>query len=72
MHTDLVQIYLMNHLTMSNSSNTTLTPKDMKKRTAIVLGLDPDNPNDAAFKLVTILVFLLCHKKHNFPPLFYQ
>jgi hypothetical protein len=62
------QVYLNNHLTMSNSSHTTWTPKEMKKHTDAVKGYHPDNPNDTTFKLVTILVFLLCQK--NTPPPF--
>jgi hypothetical protein len=30
-----------------------------------VKDLDPDDPNDTAFKLVTICVFILCRKKLN-------
>ena len=29
-------------------------------------GLDPDDPNDMAFKLVTILYFFVCHKNSLF------
>ena len=64
------QVYLNNHTTMSDSSHTTWTPKDMKKCADAVKGRHPDNLNNAAFKLVTILVFLLCHKNITFPPFF--
>jgi hypothetical protein len=55
---------------MADSTNATWTPKDMKKHAAALLGLDPGNWNNVAFKLVTILVFLVCHKNKTFSPLF--
>ncbi len=75
-HTKCLQIWchihLENHPTMSGSSHAFQTPKDMKKHAVAIKGLDPDNPpNNAAFKLVTILVFLLCHKYTTFPPLIF-
>jgi hypothetical protein len=42
------------------------TPKDVNDQLRQASGLDPDNPNDMAFKLVTILIFFLCHKKSLF------
>ncbi len=42
----------------------------MNKLTDAVEGLDPDDLNNSVFKLVTILVFLLCHKNTTFPPFF--
>jgi hypothetical protein len=33
-------------------------PKDASKLLRSMEGLDPNNPNDMAFKLVTILVYL--------------
>ncbi len=51
---------------MSNSCHTTWTRKDMKKHADTV----KDNPNDVAIKLVTILVFLLCHRNTTFSPFF--
>jgi hypothetical protein len=41
------------------------TPKDVNNRLGSAKGLDPDDPNDTAFKLVTICVFILCRKKLN-------
>ena len=41
------------------------TPKDVNNRLGSVKDLDPDDPNDTAFKLVTICVFILCRKKLN-------
>jgi hypothetical protein len=35
---------------MANSTNATWMPKDMKKHTAALLGLDPVNWNNVAFK----------------------
>ena len=41
------------------------TPKDVNNRLGSVKSLDPDDPNDTAFKLVTICVFILCRKKYK-------
>jgi hypothetical protein len=41
------------------------TPKDVNNRLGSVKSLDPDDPNDTAFKLVTICVFILCRKKQT-------
>ena len=46
---------------MANIAITNGTPKDVNNRLRGATGLDPDDPNDMAFKLVTILYFL-CHK----------
>jgi hypothetical protein len=35
------------------------TPKDVNNRLGSVKGLDPDDPNDTAFKLVTVLIFFV-------------
>jgi len=53
-------------------------PKDINNRLGGMKGLDPDDPNDTAFKLVTMLCNLLCRKnspcfpvlceQHNLPP----
>jgi hypothetical protein len=53
---------------MADIINITWMPKDMKKRTADLSGLDPDDPKDAAFKPVTKLVYLLYHKNTTSPP----
>jgi hypothetical protein len=37
-----------------------------------VKGLDPEDPNDAAYELVTILCILLCQKNSPFFPYFLQ
>jgi hypothetical protein len=42
------------------------TPKDINNQLDGVKGLDPNDPNDTAFKLVTILCILLCRKKNTF------
>jgi len=42
------------------------TPKDTNNRLGGVKGLDPDDPNDTAFKLVTMLCILLCRKNSLF------
>jgi hypothetical protein len=42
------------------------TPKDVNNRMGNVKGIDPDNPNDTAFKMVIVLVDFLCRKKLNF------
>jgi hypothetical protein len=47
------QVYFINYPAMSGCSHTTQTLKDMKKRDETVKGLDPNDPNNAAFKLVT-------------------
>jgi hypothetical protein len=39
------------------------TTKDVNNQLGGVKGLDPDDPNDTAFKLVTILCIFLCRKK---------
>ena len=54
------------------------TPKDINNRLGGMKGLDPDDPTDTAFKLVTILCSFLCRKnsplfpvlceQHNLPP----
>jgi hypothetical protein len=50
---------------MADITPTSSTPKDMKQRMGAVKGINPDNPNDVAFKLVTMFVFFLCC--HNSP-----
>jgi len=50
----------MNHPTMTDRTSTTWTDEEMKKRTGIVKGIDENDPNDMAFKLVTMFVYFLC------------
>ena len=42
--------------TMSNITPTSSTPKNVKQQSRALRGLDPDNPNDKAFELVTMFV----------------
>ena len=51
---------------MSNITPPNGMPKDVNNRTRGATGLDPDDPNDMAFKLVTILYFLFVTKTHFF------
>jgi len=46
------------------------TPKDIDNRLGAVKGFDPGDPNDTAFKLVTILCFFVVSKKISFFPFF--
>ena len=41
-------------------------PKDINDQLRGAMGLDPDDPNDTAFKLATILYFCVCHKNSPF------
>jgi hypothetical protein len=50
----------MNHPIMTDRTSTTLTAEEMKKRAGAVKGIDKTDPNDIAFKLVTMVVFSLC------------
>jgi hypothetical protein len=50
---------------MADITTTSSTPKDMKQRMGAVKGINPGDPNDAAFELVTMFVFFLCC--HNSP-----
>ncbi len=52
----------MNHPTMTDRISTTLTGEEMKKQAGTVKGIDETDPNDMAFKLVTMFVCLLCHE----------
>ena len=48
------------HYTMADITPTSSTPKDMVKQHAgAVKGINPDNPNDTAFELVTLFVLFL-------------
>jgi hypothetical protein len=58
MHTDLAAHH-NNRYAMSIFTPPNGTPKDVNNRLGSVKGLDPDDPNDTAFKLVTICVFIL-------------
>ena len=51
--------------TMADLTPTSSTPKDIKQRYRILKRIDPDDPNDRPFKLVTMFVFLMC--SHNSP-----
>jgi hypothetical protein len=44
---------------MADHTPTTLTPNKVKKHTGAVKGLDNIDPNDMAFKLVTMFVFIV-------------
>jgi hypothetical protein len=50
---------------MADITPTSSTPEDMKQRMGAVKGINPDDPNDASFELVTVFVFFLCC--HNSP-----
>ena len=52
----------MNHPTMTNRTSTTQTDEEMKKHIGVVKGIDENDLNDMAFKLVTMFVYLLCCK----------
>ena len=66
---------IRNRYTMSNITPPIWMPKDVNDRLRRASGLDPDNPNDMAFKLVTILYFFVSQKltffskKHKMQPL---
>ena len=49
----------MNHPTMTDRTSTTRTDKEMKKCACIVKGIDENDPNDMAFKLVTVVFIVL-------------
>ena len=51
--------------TMADLSPTPPTPKDVKQQSRVLKRINPDDPNDRAFELVTMFVFLLCC--HNSP-----
>jgi len=55
---------------MTDRTSTTRTDKEMKKRTGAVKGIDENDPNDMAFKLVTMFVYLLCYEYSFFLPFF--
>jgi hypothetical protein len=42
------------------------TPKDVYNQLGNMKGIDPEDPNDTAFKLVTVLVYFLCKKNSTF------
>jgi hypothetical protein len=42
---------------MTDRTSTTLAGKEMKKRAGAVKGMDENDPNDMAFKLVTMFVY---------------
>ncbi len=45
---------------MTDRTSTTQTDKEIKQRTGAVKGIDENDPNGMAFKLVTMFVYLLC------------
>jgi len=55
---------------MTDRTSTTRTDKEMKKHTGAVKGIDENDPNDMAFKLVTMFVYLLCCEYSFFLPFF--
>ena len=55
---------------MTDRTSTTWTDEEMKMRTGVVKGIDENDPNDMAFKLVTMFVYLLCCEYSFFLPFF--
>ena len=55
---------------MTDRTSTTWTDEEMKKRTGVVKGINENDPNDMAFKLVTMFVYLLCCEYSFFLPFF--
>jgi hypothetical protein len=51
---------------MSNITLTNGTPMDVNDQLRSAMDLNPDNPNDMAFTLVTILYFFVYHKNSLF------
>jgi hypothetical protein len=51
---------------MSNTTPPNGMPKDVNNLLGGAMGLDPDDPNDMAFELVTILYFCCVTKSHFF------
>jgi hypothetical protein len=62
--------YNNNFYAMSDFTPPNGTPKDINNRLGVVKGLDPGDPNDTAFKLVTILCFFVVSTKLSFFPFF--
>ncbi len=63
MHTDSGGTkFSKNRYTMANITPTNGTPKDVNNQLRGAAGLNPDDPNDMAFKLVTILYFFVSQK----------
>jgi len=60
----------MNHPTMTDRTSATRTDEEMKKRAGAVKGIDENDPNDMAFKLVTMFAYLLCCEYSFFLPFF--
>jgi hypothetical protein len=48
------------HFTMADVTPTSSTYKDVKQQPRILKRIDPDDPNNKAFELVTMFVLLLC------------
>ncbi len=55
-----------NRYAMFNITPSIGMPKDVNDQLRSATGLNPDDPNDMAFKLVTILNFYVCHKNSLF------
>ena len=70
MHPDLVTHNTHEPSNLTNRTSTTWTDEEMKKRTGVVKGIDKNDLNDMAFKLVTMFVYLLCCEYSFFLPFF--
>ena len=69
MRNNLVAQDLQIRYTMANKSPIPPMPNDIKQRARELKGLDPKNPNDVAFEMVTMFVFF-CVTKLT-PPFFF-
>jgi hypothetical protein len=58
--------FLQNRYAMSNIAPPIGMPKGVNNQLRQASGLDPNDPNDMAFKLVTILYFLCVSQKLTF------
>ncbi len=52
--------------TTADLTPTPTTPKDVKQQSRILKRINPDDPNDRAFELVTMFVLLLCCHNSTF------
>ena len=62
MRNNLVAQDLQIRYTMANKSPIPPMPNDIKQRARELKGLDPKNPNDVAFEMVTMFVFFCVTK----------
>ena len=62
MRNNLVAQDLQIRYTMANKSPVPPMPNDIKQRARELKGLDPKNPNDVAFEMVTMFVFFCVTK----------